>query len=82
MPSATSWRYAEQGHTVVKHLACHKQSKFTVQHNTVMSHNIVLHVVVRTNHQALLIITIKKKNEYILACNCSVVRSDYILAVY
>ena len=28
----------------------HRQGKYTVQHNTLMSHNTVLHVTVRTNH--------------------------------
>jgi len=52
----------------------HKQMKYAVQHNTLTSHNIVLHVsVCMNNHQACLIKAIKKKkHKYILACIFSV----------
>jgi hypothetical protein len=52
----------------------HRQKKRTVQHNALMSYNIVLHVAVRIDHyQALLVKTnLKKERKHLLECNCSV----------
>ena len=52
-------------------LMYHKQPQFTVQRNSLIPYNILLHVSVRTNHNQAFIITIKKSN-HILAPNCAV----------
>jgi hypothetical protein len=45
-------------------------NKHTAQHNTLMSYNTVLYVLVRTNHNQARLITTISKPKYILACNC------------